>query len=92
MNLEHETLCPVCNDQREYLNHELTVMPVIREGAKIGITPMMKVVNVQFFCQNCGVNQSKPWQYEDAKFVPVFIEDVKSVCTVFKEKKYMDFL
>ena len=89
MNIQHAIRCPVCNNKVEYLDHELTVIPVHQEGDTIGIKQKMKVVNVRFYCGHCRVNQSRPFPYNDKNVVPPFIADIKKHSAHFDKQEYI---
>ena len=91
MNLEHDTRCRVCHQKQEMLDYEKTVMPMIQNGSYINeSTKKAKVVNVRFYCQNCGMNMSTPFRYEDEKFIPNFIADIQKSCVKFPAREYSD--
>ena len=90
MDIQKETRCKVCNQKMEFLQHELTVIPFIKEMAFIGEPQKQKVCNVRFYCQNCKVNMAKPYPYSDVKFVPAFINDVKKHSAHFDNLVYIE--
>jgi hypothetical protein len=90
MNIDFETRCKVCHQKQEFLDHELIIIPFIRDGAYIGESQKQKICNVRFYCDNCKVNMSKPFPYNDEKVISAFIEDVKKSCVKFNQKEYRE--
>jgi hypothetical protein len=80
--------CHICNNVQEYIQHELTVIPIAKDGDTVGVNQKRKFCNVQFFCKSCGVNQSKIFPYEDEKYLKPFIEDIKKHCVKFEDRRY----
>lgn len=90
MNIENEILCKVCNQKQEMIDHELTVIPFVKEGMNIGLKQTQKVCNVRFYCNKCKVNMSQVFPYEDERIIPAFIEDVQKFSVKFKNQEYME--
>ena len=90
MNIEMDTRCRRCGQKQEYLNHELTVIPFIRDGAYIGESKKQKCCNISFYCGRCQVNQSTPFPYQNEEVVPNFIADVKKHTVIFNAKEYQE--
>ena len=89
MNIEFETRCKVCNQKMEYLGHEKILMPVITEMSTIGVRRTIKSCNIRFYCGHCRVNMSKPFPYNDDKYIPRFIADVKNASAHFEKQEYI---
>jgi hypothetical protein len=89
MKIKQEVRCNVCNNQMQYLNHELTVISIQKEGDTIGISPKLQVCNVRFYCEHCRVNMSKPFPYQDENVVPLFIADLKQNSAKFDTQGYV---
>ena len=89
MNIQQAIRCNVCNNQMQYLNHELTVIPVYKEGDTIGVNRKMKAVNVRFYCGYCRVNMSRPFPYSEQKYIRPFIDDIKNYSAKFENQEYI---
>ena len=90
MNIIQDTRCRVCNRPQEYIEHELTILPMIRDFGYIGESKKLKICNVRFYCDNCKVNMSKPFPYNDEKVIPAFITDVKKHTVRFEAREYQE--
>jgi len=88
MNTQEIIKCRTCNQKLEFLDSELIKLPYIKEGAAIGTGTYKNAVNILLYCNQCKVNQSKPYCYEDKKIVPMFIADIKAASTEFSDRSY----
>ena len=83
MNLEEVTMCPSCNKRLRYADSEKTVIQIVKDGQDINQHIRSKALNISFECPNCSelAGQktfiTKTYPYNDEKFIPLFIEDIK---------------
>ena len=90
MDILKETRCNVCNEKMEYLDYELIQLAIYKLGDAIGLNQHIKAVNVRFYCGNCKVNYAMPFPYNDEKFVPMFIKDIKKHSVKFESQEYIE--
>ena len=91
MNIEHDVIaCKTCHRPRQFLEYELINLVIHKENDAIGNSPTMPAVNLRLYCNNCKTNTSEPYPYNDPKFIPMFINDVKKHSVKFKNQEYME--
>ena len=88
MNISEATRCKSCHNKQEMLDYELTIVPIIIDGAYIGETQKQTCCNISFYCAECKVSHSTLFPYYDPAVIETFIEDVKFHTVKFHKRVY----
>ena len=90
MNITEIINCKTCNQPRQYLDHEKIIKIDNHEGDIIGQNRKSKAVNLRLYCKNCRYNYSEIVPYNDEKYIPAFIKDVKDASAHFDKMEFME--